>query len=198
MLGRTSGIENIGGTASLQPQQCSSFSRGLKCQTGLCWKHKEYWRSHQLTVCWRSSHLPSQEQYWLFEQAPTTEADLIHVPGGTSYLKLLIVNDQQFRCRRKQREWTALFTCIQEVLSLQSFFVLRQWHELVVMLVLILHDTFSGIVISRYTEPLPYRTSGCTERFYMVTVQFCLVTEPLLYRTSGYTELFSRAPMGSV
>ena len=65
--GRTSGMENTGRKRLPQPKQCSSFRWGLTCQTGHCWKHKEYWRSHQLTACWRSSHLPSQsqEQYWL-------------------------------------------------------------------------------------------------------------------------------------
>ena len=49
----------------------------------------------------------------------------------------------------------------------------------------------STTVVSRYTEPLLYRTSGYTERFY-------LETEPLLYRTSGCTERFYRALMGVV
>ena len=53
-------------------------------------------------------------------------------------------------------------------------------------------------VVSRYTKPLLYQTSGYTKRCHLVTERFYLVTEPLIYQTSGYTERFSRAPMGSV
>ena len=47
-------------------------------------------------------------------------------------------------------------------------------------------------VVSCYTEPLPYRTSGYTKRFYLVTdflkLKRPLYTEPALQFDVGYTE----------
>ena len=53
-------------------------------------------------------------------------------------------------------------------------------------------------VVSRYTEPLLYRTSAYTEQLYLVIERFYPVTGPLLFRTSGYTKQFSRTLMVSV
>ena len=48
-------------------------------------------------------------------------------------------------------------------------------------------------VVSCYTEPLLYRTSGHTERFYLVTELIFVTKSYSLYQTSGYSEQSSRA-----